>query len=598
MKKKLLVSLLITAAAASVLAGCSSGSGTSGTQAPAGEEAATADSADAEETEAEDEDTEDADGEDSQGSGRYLVWRINKEPKLWDPTNNSEFVSDSIVKQLFEGLTVSTSDGFKPGMAESWDISDDGKTYTFHLRQDAKWSDGDPVTAKDFEYSWRRICDPDFASEALQAITDYVVGGQEYFDGTGSYDDIKATALDDYTFEVVLKNVTPYFPQLVANDVYLPVKKDVVEAAGEGWEKKPETCVSNGPFMLEEFQVGSHFLFKKNPNYYDAEAVKLAGVKAVIIVDDNTAYQAYQAGEIDVMDGLPSEQIPQIVAEDPNVIVGADTGARFLNFNVDKAPTDNIHVRRAITYAIDRKQIVEQVLKDGSVPASGFIAPTCQKTDGGSFRIMESDGYPAEEYSINPRQANVEAAKKELEEAGYPDGKDFPALEITYANNDRDKKTCEAIQQMLEDNLGITVTLRAEESSVFTSTKNKGDYQVATGGWTNSPYDASGLIKLFYSQNGNNTPQWRWKEYTGAPHDTTLNPGSKAFDEAFDKALASQGADRDNAWVEAEQALMEDLPVTALYYPSYTAVVNEDLVEDVELTASNTFMFKEASVIE
>ena len=131
MKKKLLVSLLITAAAASVLAGCSSGSGTSGTQAPAGEEAATADSADAEETEAEDEDTEDADGEDSQGSGRYLVWRINKEPKLWDPTNNSESVSDSIVKQLFEGLTVSTSDGFKPGMAESWDISDDGKTYTF-----------------------------------------------------------------------------------------------------------------------------------------------------------------------------------------------------------------------------------------------------------------------------------------------------------------------------------------------------------------------------------------------------------------------------------------------------------------------------------
>lgn len=137
---------------------------------------------------------------------------------------------------------------------------------------------------------------------------------------------------------------------------------------------------------------------------------------------------------------------------------------------------------------------MEQVLKDGSVPASGFIAPTCQKTDGGSFRTMESDGYPAEEYGINPRQANVEAAKQELAEAGYPDGKDFPALEITYANNDRNKKTCEAIQQMLEDNLGITVTLRAEESSVFTSTKNKGDYQMATGGWTNSPYDASGLI--------------------------------------------------------------------------------------------------------
>ena len=591
MKKRMLVSLLLATAAAATLSACGSGSKPAETQATTNQGGGITSAAE-EETEAE------AEEEASAGSDRYLVWRLNKEPKLWDPTNNSESISDAIVKQLFEGLTVSTSDGFKPGIAESWDVSEDGKTYTFHLRDDAKWSDGDPVTAKDFEYSWRRICDPDYASEALQAITDYVVGGQEYFDGTGSYDDIKATAIDDYTFEVVLKNVTPYFPQLVANDVYLPIKKDVVEAAGEGWEKKPETCVSNGPFMLEEYQVGSHFLFKKNPNYYDADSVKLAGVKAVIITDDNTAYQAYQAGEIDVMDNLPSEQIPQIVAEDPNVIVSADTGAQFMNFNVDKAPTDNVHVRKAIAYAIDRKQIVEQVLKDGSVPASGFIAPTCQKTDGGSFRTMESDGYPAEEYGINPRQANVEAAKQELAEAGYPDGKDFPALEITYANNDRNKKTCEAIQQMLEDNLGITVTLRAEESSVFTSTKNKGDYQMATGGWTNSPYDASGLIKLFYSQNGNNTPQWRWKPYTGAPHDTTLNPGNEAFDIAFDKALASQGADRDNAWIEAEQALMADMPVTPLYYPSYTAVVNEDLVEDVELTASNTFMFKSASVIE
>ena len=592
MKKRMLVSLLLATAAAATLSACGSGSKPAETQATTNQGGGDITSAAEEEPEAE------AEEEASAGSDRYLVWRLNKEPKLWDPTNNSESISDAIVKQLFEGLTVSTSDGFKPGIAESWDVSEDGKTYTFHLRDDAKWSDGDPVTAKDFEYSWRRICDPDYASEALQAITDYVVGGQEYFDGTGSYDDIKATAIDDYTFEVVLKNVTPYFPQLVANDVYLPIKKDVVEAAGEGWEKKPETCVSNGPFMLEEYQVGSHFLFKKNPNYYDADSVKLAGVKAVIITDDNTAYQAYQAGEIDVMDNLPSEQIPQIVAEDPNVIVSADTGAQFMNFNVDKAPTDNVHVRKAIAYAIDRKQIVEQVLKDGSVPASGFIAPTCQKTDGGSFRTMESDGYPAEEYGINPRQANVEAAKQELAEAGYPDGKDFPALEITYANNDRNKKTCEAIQQMLEDNLGITVTLRAEESSVFTSTKNKGDYQMATGGWTNSPYDASGLIKLFYSQNGNNTPQWRWKPYTGAPHDTTLNPGNEAFDIAFDKALASQGADRDNAWIEAEQALMADMPVTPLYYPSYTAVVNEDLVEDVELTASNTFMFKSASVIE
>lgn len=537
--------------------------------------------------------------EEPEESGeRYLIWRLSSEPKQWDPTNNSESVSDGIVKQLFEGLTVSTADGFRPGIAEKWDVSEDGKTYTFHLRKDAKWSDGSGVTAKDFEYSWRRMCDPNFASEALQAITDYVVGGQEYFDGTGKYEDIKATAIDDYTFEVVLKNATPFFPQLVANDVYLPIKQEVVEKAGEGWEKKPETAVSNGPFFLEEYQVGSHMLFKKNPHYYAADEVKLPGIKAVIIADDNTAYQAYQAGEVDVMDHLPAEQIPQIVAEDPYVIVGADTGAQFLNFNVDKAPFDNLHVRKAVAMAIDRKQITEQALKDGSVPASGFIAPTCQKTDGSSFRVMEEDGYPAEEYGINPRQANVEAAQKELAEAGYPNGEGFPEVELAYSNSEKNKRLCEAIQQMLETNLNIKVKLRAEESSVFQSTKSKGDYQMAPGGWTNNPYDASGLIKLFHSQNGNNTCQWRWKEYRGASHDTTLNPGNKAFDEAFDKATASLGEERDNAWVEAEKALMEDVPVTALYYPSFVALVNEDNVENVERTLGNSFMFSHAEIVE
>lgn len=533
--------------------------------------------------------------EPEESEERYLIWRLSSEPKQWDPTNNSESVSDGIVKQLFEGLTVSTADGFRPGIAEKWDVSEDGKTYTFHLRKDAKWSDGSGVTAKDFEYSWRRMCDPNFASEALQAITDYVVGGQEYFDGTGKYEDIKATAIDDYTFEVVLKNATPFFPQLVANDVYLPIKQEVVEKAGEGWEKKPETAVSNGPFFLEEYQVGSHMLFKKNPHYYAADEVKLPGIKAVIIADDNTAYQA---GEVDVMDHLPAEQIPQIVAEDPYVIVGADTGAQFLNFNVDKAPFDNLHVRKAVAMAIDRKQITEQVLKDGSVPASGFIAPTCQKTDGSSFRVMEEDGYPAEEYGINPRQANVEAAQKELAEAGYPNGEGFPEVELAYSNSEKNKRLCEAIQQMLETNLNIKVKLRAEESSVFQSTKSKGDYQMAPGGWTNNPYDASGLIKLFHSQNGNNTCQWRWKEYRGASHDTTLNPGNKAFDEAFDKATASLGEERDNAWVEAEKALMEDVPVTALYYPSFVALVNEDNVENVERTLGNSFMFSHAEIVE
>ena len=530
--------------------------------------------------------------------GRYLVWHLSTEAKSWDPTTNSESIADAMCKQLFEGLTVSTADGFKPGIAETWDVSEDGLTYTFHLRKDAKWSDGKPVTAHDFEYSWKRICDPAVASDALQAITDYVVGGMEYFNGTGSRDDVKATAVDDYTFEVVLKNPAPFFPQLVANDVYLPVREDIVETYGEGWEKKPETCIGNGPFRLEEYKIGSHFLFAKNENYYDADKVKLPGIKAVIITDSNTAYQGYEAGEIDVISSLPAEQVPQIVAEDPNAIVTADTGTYFINFNNDKAPFDNVHARRAVALAIDRKMITEQILKNGSVPASGFIAPTCLKTDGGSFRTMEADGYPTEEFGIDPRKANVEAAKAELAEAGYPNGEGFPEVELVYGNSDKNKRICEAVAQMLKTNLNINVKLRAEESSVFISTKRDGKFDMATGGWTNVPFDASGLIKLFHSQNGNNTAHWRWQPYAGDPNDTVLNPGNKAFDEAFDKAMASQGAERDAAWAEADKALMEDMPVTVLYYPSFVALVNQDQVSGVELTNSNSFMFKEAEIVQ
>ncbi|HPQ36136.1 MAG TPA: peptide ABC transporter substrate-binding protein [Synergistaceae bacterium] len=531
---------------------------------------------------------------------RYLVWNLGDEAKSWSPTTNTQTVADHMVKQLFEGLTVSSATGIVPGVAESWDVSSDGKTYTFHLRKNAKWSDGSPVTAKDFEYSWRRICDPKIASEALQSITDFVQGAKEYFEGTGSYEDIKATALDDYTFEVVLRNPAPFFPLRAAADVYCPVKKDVVEKYGEGWEKNPETCVGNGPFRMAEYHIGSHFIFEKNPYYWDADAVKLKGIKVVLISDANTSLQGYQAGEIDATDVLPSEQIPRLVAEDPNVILVPDTGSLFMNFNCDKPPFDDVNVRKAIAHAIDRKAIVEQVTKGGEIPACGYIAPHCLKTDGTMYRPLEDDGYPAidEKYGIDPRGATVEKARAFLAEAGYPNGEGSPEVELTYANTEKYKRICEAIQQMLKTNLNITVVLRGEESSVFISTKTLGKYDMATGGWTNHPMDANGLVKLFHSQNGSNTAQWRWREYRGAPHDTVLNPGNKAFDEAFDKAMASVGEARDKAWREAEDALMEDMPITALYHPTAVMLINQEKVSGVEVTQSNSFMFKHAEIVE
>lgn len=529
---------------------------------------------------------------------RYLVWNLGTEPKSWDPTTNSETISDYMVTQLFEGLTYPSVDGFEPGVAETWDVSEDGKTYTFHLRKNAKWSDGSPVTAHDFEYSWKRICDPAVASDALQGITDYVVGAQEYFDGKGTREDVKATAIDDYTFEVVLKNAAPFFPELVANDIYMPVKKDTVEANGEGWEKKPETCIGNGPFKLTQYQIGSHFIFEKNENYWNAANVKLKGIKLILVNDSNTSLQGYKSGEIDATELLPAEEIPRLIADDPNVAVAPDTGCYYLIFNTDKAPISDVNVRKAITLAIDRKKIVEQVTKGGEIPASGFIAPTAKKTDGTSYRTLDEKGYPIPEYDIDPNKANIEEAKKYLAAAGYPDGKDFPQIEIVYNTSDKHKRIMEAIQQMLKENLNITVNLRNEESSVFASTRTEGKFDIARGGWTNSPFDANGLVKQFHSQNGNNSSQWRWKQYKGATWDKTLNPGNKAFDEAFNKAMTLQGAERDAAWVEAEEALMADMPMCPLYYPTITYVVNNDQVKDVQKSQSLRWIFKNAEIIE
>lgn len=529
---------------------------------------------------------------------RYLVWNMSSEPKSWDPTTNSETIADYMVTQMFEGLTYPTPEGYGPGVAETWDVSEDGKTYTFHLRKDAKWSDGSPVTAKDFEYSWKRICDPKVASDALQNITDYVVGAQEYFEGKAKAEDVKATAIDDYTFEVILKNVTPYFPEMVAGDCYMPVKQSAVEAGGEGWEKNPKTCIGNGPFKMSEYQIGSYFLFEKNEHYWDAANVKIKGIKAILIADANTSLQGYQAGEIDATELIPTDEIPRLVAEDPNMVVVPDTGCYYIIFNCDKAPMNDARVRKAISYAIDRKMIVEQVTKSGEVPATGILSPTAQKTDGSSYRQLDTAGYPVPEYGIDPNKANVEEARKLLAEAGYPDGKGFPKVELVYNTNEKHKKNMEAVQQMLKDNLNIEVTLRSEEGSVFSETRQKGKFDMARGGWTNNPFDASGLIKQFSATNGNNACQWRYKPYDGAPWDTILNPGNQAFDEAFNLALTQQGAERDGTWVKAEQALMEDMPVCPLYYPTITYLVNRTKVDGVAKSKSLRWLFKGASILE
>lgn len=574
----------------------------------------------------------------------YLVWNIGTKSKTWDPTLNSAADGGHIIQNLFEGLAADTDKGPVPATAEKWDISDDQLTYTFYIKKDAKWSDGKDLTAQDFVYAWKRACDPMVASEYAFIVKPYIKGAEEYFNAhseikkpyveeieAGLTDEVKndeeardkaikeglakpeikeaiakelqsyrdnvaVRAIDEKTLQVELNNPTPYFLSLTTFYTYMPVRKDIVEANGEGWEKNPETCISNGPFKLAEHQSGSHILMVKNDNYWDAESVQIDGVKGVMIVEETTALSAYQQGDIAVLDTIPTDEIPKLQAEDPNFRIKPRLGTGYYMFNVDIPPFDDIRVRKAFSMAIDRKMIVEQVLKAGQIPAVAFLPASLTYSTGESFRPFK-DEKPVEEYGLDPYSAKVEEAKALLAEAGYPNGEGFPEIKLLFNTKESNKKIAEALQSMLEQNLGIRAELQNEDWAVFQDSRREGNYTIARGGWLGDYNDPMTMLDLFTNWSGNNDPQWRSELYHGAPWDTTLNPSAKPFNEAIRAAFETSGTERDANLKKAEDTLMENMVLMPIYFYSYTDIVDEAVVEGVQRTPMGQWVFKDAKLI-
>lgn len=539
-----------------------------------------------------------ASDENTSGEDDYLVWNIAVDPKTWDPTLNSATDGGHIINNLFEGLTRETKDGIIPAAAESWDITDEGKTYTFHLREGMKWSDGQPVTAKDFEYAIKRACDPATASEYSFVVTPYVVGGDAYLKGEGSRDDVGAKALDDLTLEIKLNFPVSYFLSLTSFYTYCPVRQDIVEANGEGWEKSPETCISNGPFKLTEYQTGSHLTMVKNENFWDADSVKLAGIKGLMIVEGTTALNGYENGEIQVMDGITTEQIPKLQKEDPNFRITPHIGTYYVNFNVDDPIFSNVKVRKAFTLALDRKQFVEQVTKGGQTPATGFVPAALHYSDGTSFRQLDENGIPVPEFGIDPSKALSDEAKELLAEAGYPNGEGLPEITFLYNTNENNKKIAEALQGMWKQNLGIDVKLLNQDWEVFQDARRNGQYMMARGGWLGDYGDPMTMLDLFTVDSGNNDIQWRYKENDVlAPHDKTLNPEQEEFEKAVMDSRLATGKDRDELLKKAEQVLMDNMVIAPIYYYTFTNIIDGSKVEGVELTFTNKWDFRHAQLI-
>ena len=447
-------------------------------------------------------------GDEDNGTGMIkegvMKWSLDTDPKTLDPQLNSATGAGSLINNMYEGLMREVDSKLLPAMAESYEVSEDGLKYTFHLRE-SRWSDGKSVSAHDFKYAWLRALDPKVASEyAFQMF--YIRGAREYYEGRGGAEDVAIRVADDRTIEVELETPTPYFLNLTAFYTYFPVRRDVVEKAPEKWAVDPDLAVSNGPFKLTRYATSDEIILEKNDGYWGAEDVKLSKIVTLIIGDSMTALTAYEQDEIFILDTMPSQEVMRLQMEDPTFQVLPMLGTYYYIFNVDREPTDDADVRKALSMAIDRKAIAERVKKGGEIPARGFIPEGLYDSEGNEFRKSAGD------YYIDPEGADLIGARALMARAGYPNGEGFPKLTLLYNTSDSHKAIAEAIQAMWREGLGIQVELMNQEWAVFQDTVKLGNFQVGRASWIGDYVDPMTFLELWTSYSGKNGAQWRWNK--------------------------------------------------------------------------------------
>lgn len=562
--------LSVTLASAMVLslAACGGNSTTETTAAPA-ETTTAAEETSAEETTAAAEVTND------------LAVCLASEPQTIDPALNSAVDGAIMVNHMFEGLVKWVNDGegnavLAPGQAEDWEktVNDDGTvTYTFKMRADAKWSDGQPVTAGDFEYSWKRLANPETAADYCYMI-DMVQGYADVAAGTADPDTLGITAVDDSTLEIVLSYDCPYFEEIMAFPATFPVRQDIVEG-NEEWTYDPATYIGNGAYKMKEWSHNAYILTEKNPEYYDYANLGPDTIKYTLLDDANAILAAYKSGELQFIEEVPTDEVPNYLASGELQIVDY-IGTYYVCFNTEDEVFSDPRVRKAFNLVIDRNYIVENVTQTGEVPASGFVPAGIYDAAGAGsddFRTVGGDYYDT---SAEAYEANCEEARALLAEAGYPNGEGFPTVEYLYNTNDNHKAIGEALQNMWQTELGVTVTLNNQDWNVFLQTRKDGDYQIARNGWIADYNDPCSFLDMWYTDGGNNDAQYS-------------NP---AYDAAIDKAKATAvQEERMAAFHEAEDILMGEDGVLGPIYFYVNKYMLDDSVDGMYYTPLGYFFF-------
>jgi oligopeptide transport system substrate-binding protein len=484
---------------------------------------------------------------------QILDWGNLAEPTDLDPQIINSNTDANVVYALFEGLTAYDPKDLHPipGVAESWESNADVTVWTFHLRANAKWSNGDPVTADDFVYSYKRMLSQKLAAEYAQFLF-HLKNGEAYFKGQiTDFSQVGVKAVDAHTLVLTLWHPLPFLPTLVCHSSWYPVPKATIEKYGAMDERatawtRPGNMVCNGPFILSEWKPNQVIRVVKSPTYWDHDNVKLSGCNFFPIEDESTEEASFRSGQLHVTAQVPIEKIAAY-RKDPTGVLRSSLllASYFYRLNVTKPPLDDVRVRRALSLSVDRREITEDVAKGGQEPAGGLVPPGT-----GGFEPKDSV------------RTDVPEAQKLLAEAGYPGGKGFPVLEILYNTTEGHRKIAEAIQQMWLKNLGINVTLLNQEAKVYTDTMRQGNYQIARYAWVGDYLDPSTFIDIMTTTNGNNQTGW----------------GNAEYDRLDDLAMKTADATkRFEYFQKCEDILARESPVIPIYFYKRNYLVRREV---------------------
>ncbi|MCD6520957.1 MAG: peptide ABC transporter substrate-binding protein [Anaerolineae bacterium] len=487
---------------------------------------------------------------------------LGTEPPTADPALATDTTSVQVDELLFLGLTDFDDKTLEviPELATEWSVSDDGLTWTFKMRKDVYWVKYEPgkkpkkmrkVTAHDVVYGVKRTLNPETASD--YAYVDYIIKNAEKVN-TGELKDLDAVgvrAVDDYTVEFTLEQAAGYFPGIAGMWVNRPQPQEAIEEFGDKWTE-PGNIWVNGPYLLETWEHENRMVMVKNPYYYDAKNVSIEKINWAMVVEASTAFAMYENGELDVA-AVPLDDMDRVKADpqlSKELYIAPMLCTYYYGFNVTKPPFDNVKVRQAFSYALDRQKLIDTVLKGGQKPAKTFACP-------GIF------GSPAEDPNFEGITFDPAKAKQLLAEAGYPDGKGLPEITLMFNTSEGHQKIAQFAQQSWKENLGVEVKLANQEWKVYLKTITEDAPQIWRLGWcADYPDENNWVLEVFHPTKGANRCKWN-------PDD----PAAKRFMEVVEKAAASSDpAERKKLYFEAEKILCVDQAIIIpLYY--YTRVV-------------------------